>query len=100
MYPSYHDDDSEPEPGDLTRYNGTQPVPGDQPADTLRWRASGYSNGAGGMCVQVAQVRTGDGKGGFLVRDSKDPDGAVLAFSKREWIAFLDDADSFRGERV
>jgi hypothetical protein len=52
------------------------------------------------MCVQVAQVRSGPGKGGFLVRDRKDPDGPVLAFSEAEWIAFLDDADSFRGDRV
>jgi len=64
----------------------------------LKWRTSGYSNGAGGMCVQVAQVKTGPGKGGFLVRDSKDTNGPVLAFSEAEWIAFIDDAEAFRGD--
>jgi hypothetical protein len=51
---------------------------------TLTWRKSSYSNGAGGMCVEVATV--GDG---VAVRDSKDPWGPLLAFSAAEWDAFL-----------
>jgi hypothetical protein len=80
-------------------FNETKPETG-AITETLRWRVSGYSNGAGGMCVQVAQVMEGPGKGGFLVRDSKDVNGPVLAFSEAEWINFLDDADAFRGTRV
>jgi hypothetical protein len=91
---------TDPEPAEFTRFNKTKPDPADHPAETLRWRASGYSNGAGGMCVQVAQVTGGPGKGGFLVRDSQDPTGPVLAFSEAEWLAFLEDADSFRGQRL
>jgi hypothetical protein len=50
----------------------------------LSWRTSSYSNGAGGMCVEVAPVGTG-----MVVRDSKNPTGPVLAFSAAEWDAFL-----------
>jgi hypothetical protein len=58
-------------------------VPALDPA-TLTWRKSSYSNGAGGMCVEVATA--GDG---VAVRDSKDPGGPLLAFSAAEWDAFL-----------
>jgi hypothetical protein len=50
----------------------------------LPWRTSSYSNGAGGMCVEVAAVG-----GGMAVRDSKNPTGPVLAFSAAVWDAFL-----------
>ncbi|ADP84866.1 DUF397 domain-containing protein [Frankia sp. AgB1.9] len=50
----------------------------------LGWRTSSYSNGAGGMCVEVAPLGHG-----MVVRDSKNPAGAVLAFSAAEWDAFL-----------
>lgn len=50
----------------------------------LTWRKSSYSNGAGGMCVEVAYV-----DGGVAVRDSKNPAGAILRFSGAEWDAFL-----------
>lgn len=50
----------------------------------LAWRRSSRSNGAGGMCVEVAPLG-----GGVAVRDSKNPTGAVLAFSAAEWDAFL-----------
>ncbi|WP_239328917.1 DUF397 domain-containing protein [Frankia sp. CiP3] len=52
--------------------------------ETTVWRKSSYSNGAGGMCVEVAVAA-----GGILVRDSKDPAGPVLAFTGGEWDAFL-----------
>jgi hypothetical protein len=38
-----------------------------------------------GSCVEVAQVPDG-----FFVRDSKDPDGAVLKFTRPEWDAFVE----------
>lgn len=62
--------------------NAAKPVMSDH--TPLAWRTSSYSNGAGGMCVEVARV--GDG---VAVRDSKNPDGAILAFSGAEWQAFL-----------
>jgi hypothetical protein len=53
-------------------------------ATGLSWYRSSHSNGAGGMCVEVAPV--GDG---VAVRDSKNPTGPMLAFSAAEWDAFL-----------
>lgn len=38
-----------------------------------------------GNCVEIAQA-----DGGFLVRDSKDPDGPMLRFSRPEWEAFVE----------
>ena len=48
------------------------------------WRKSSHSSGNGGQCVEVAQNLPG----AVAVRDSKDPEGAVLAFSFAEWRAF------------
>ena len=50
-----------------------------------QWRKSSTSEG--GDCVEVAQIRDGIG-----VRDSKDPDGPVLRFNRREWMVFLQGA--------
>ncbi|CAG7639814.1 DUF397 domain-containing protein [Actinacidiphila bryophytorum] len=50
-----------------------------------RWRKSTYSDGTGGNCVQVAD----DGAGVVPVRDSKDPQGPVLAFTPAAWTAFV-----------
>jgi hypothetical protein len=47
-----------------------------------RWRTSSFSNT--GNCVQV---RHDDSV--IQVRDSKNPDGPVLAFTRPEWDAFL-----------
>jgi Domain of unknown function (DUF397) len=38
-----------------------------------------------GGCVEVAETDTA-----FLVRDSKDRSGPVLAFNRHEWLAFLE----------
>lgn len=50
------------------------------------WRKAtrSYSNGA---CVEVAA-----GNGMVAVRDSKEPDGAILWYTPEEWSAFLDGA--------
>ncbi|MEV0620458.1 DUF397 domain-containing protein [Nonomuraea sp. NPDC050404] len=50
------------------------------------WRKAAKSNGQGGACVEVALNLPGI----VAVRDSKNPDGAVLVFDHREWDAFLD----------
>jgi hypothetical protein len=48
------------------------------------WHKASYSSTNGGACVEVA----GNLPGIVAVRDSKDPDGPVLAFSLAEWRAF------------
>lgn len=44
-------------------------------------RASGCADKS---CVEVMCV-----DGGYLVRDSKDPDAPVLSFTREEWAAFV-----------
>jgi hypothetical protein len=56
-----------------------------QPAIAGPWRKSSHS-GSGNNCVEVARVA-----GGCAVRDSKDPDGARLAFGSGAWTAFVAD---------
>jgi Domain of unknown function (DUF397) len=51
-----------------------------------RWRTSSYSGGNGGECVQVEGA---PGIGRVLVRDSKNPDGPVLAVPSAEWRRFI-----------
>ena len=52
-----------------------------------RWRTSSYSGGNGGECVQVAAKPSA---GRVLVRDSKNPNGPVLALRPVEWRRFID----------
>ena len=52
---------------------------------TRTWRKSSRSTG-GNDCVEVAQTRTR-----YLIRDSKNPDGAHLAVRSRAWAAFIGD---------
>jgi len=47
------------------------------------WLKSSRSYGSGD-CVEVRALN-----GGVGVRDSKNPDGPALSFSRREWAAFL-----------
>ncbi|ROT31276.1 DUF397 domain-containing protein [Micromonospora sp. HM5-17] len=49
------------------------------------WRKSTRSGTNGGSCVEVADNLPGV----VLVRDSKDPNGAVLAFTPTQWQAFV-----------
>jgi hypothetical protein len=49
----------------------------------MTWRKSSYSGNSGGNCVEV-----GDAAPLIAVRDSKDPDGARLAFGREAWEAF------------
>lgn len=48
------------------------------------WKKSSFSDNSGGNCVEVKQLR-----GGWFVRDSKDPDGSVLLFTPDEKAAFI-----------
>lgn len=50
----------------------------------LRWWKSTRSGGSGGQCVEVATTGTA-----WLVRDSKNPTGPVLAVSPAAWASFL-----------
>lgn len=59
---------------------GRQGRPGSDP----RWIKSSLSF-ANGNCVEVAGLAHGQ----IGVRDSKDPEGAILRFTPDEWHAFL-----------
>lgn len=50
---------------------------------TGTWRKATCSTGAG-ACVEVAPTVDG-----VVLRDSKQPNGAVLAYDRAEWRAFL-----------
>ncbi|WP_344302335.1 DUF397 domain-containing protein [Paractinoplanes deccanensis] len=62
------------------RHGGVQMI---YRTEELRWHRSRHCSG--GTCVEVA--RAGDN---ILVRDSKDPRGAVLSFTPSEWRAFIE----------
>lgn len=47
------------------------------------WRKSSYSSDQGGACVETRLVDNH-----LNVRDSKDPDGSILAFTGAAWSAF------------
>ena len=52
----------------------------------VAWHKSSRSGGSG-ACVEVAHAGTV-----VAVRDSKDPDGPILLYSRAEFKAFLDGA--------
>lgn len=58
---------------------------------TLRWRKSTASNPSGN-CVELAALSDG----GIAMRNSRDPSGPVLVYTRAEIAAFLDGAR--RGE--
>jgi hypothetical protein len=49
----------------------------------ITWRKASYSSSNGGNCIEV-----GNAGPAVAVRDSKNPNGAKLAFSPNEWRAF------------
>jgi hypothetical protein len=51
----------------------------------VRWRKSSYSGDNGGDCVEVGAASLA-----VAVRDSKDPDGPLLAFPTDIWKAFAE----------
>ncbi|MFD8534437.1 DUF397 domain-containing protein [Streptosporangium canum] len=73
----------------------------------VTWRKSSFSGNGGADCVEVAVVPGDPALAGhktdadelYLVRDSKDPDGPKLAFTRSEWDAFVKGvkADEFDG---
>jgi hypothetical protein len=52
---------------------------------TAQWRVSSFSDGMN--CVEVTAIDDG-----IAVRDSKDPAGPVLTFTRGEMLAFLQGA--------
>ena len=50
----------------------------------VAWRTSTYSGSNGGTCVEV-----GTAGPAVAVRDSKHPDGPLLAFAAGTWQAFI-----------
>jgi hypothetical protein len=65
----------------------------------MAWRKSSYSGSANDNCIEVATWCKSSYSGGncievattapsIAVRDSKDPDGAKLAFGAAEWLVF------------
>jgi hypothetical protein len=50
----------------------------------LQWRTARASANGGGNCVEVAVAGRI-----VLVRNSRDPEGAVLAFAATQWDAFV-----------
>ncbi|MGW1275528.1 DUF397 domain-containing protein [Streptomyces tsukubensis] len=49
----------------------------------LTWRKSSYSGGDQGQCLEIA-----DTAGSIHVRDSKNPEGAMLTFAPGQFAAF------------
>jgi hypothetical protein len=63
-------------------------IDGIDPA-SLAWRKSSYSEGAA-ECVETAVLP--DRR--VALRDSKQPDGAILLYTPAEWSAFVEGAKS------
>lgn len=51
--------------------------------DDIAWRKSSFSAGQGN-CIEVRKHADGSRD----IRDSKDPDGPILSFTRDEWRAF------------
>jgi hypothetical protein len=55
------------------------------PGITGPWVKSSRSGPTGGNCVEVAFLADGD----VAMRNSREPDGPALIFTRAEWDAFL-----------
>jgi hypothetical protein len=55
---------------------------GESATEALRWRSSSFCTNS--SCVEVCFT-----KDGVLVRDSKNPQGRVLAFTRAVWRDFI-----------
>ena len=51
----------------------------------IAWRKSSHSGSNGGACVEIGTVGSA-----VAVRDSKHPDGSLLAFAAGTWKAFTE----------
>jgi hypothetical protein len=51
----------------------------------IAWRKSSYSGSNGGACVEIGTVGPA-----VALRDSKHPDGPLLAFAAGTWKAFAE----------
>ena len=49
------------------------------------WRKSSHSGGDEALCVEVIKNPTGL----IVIRDSKNPDGATLTLTPKQWISFI-----------
>lgn len=58
------------------------------------WRKSTRSQGSGDACVEVADLDSV-----VAVRDSKNPSGLPLAFDRRTWAVFAEQARTGRFDR-
>jgi len=56
----------------------------------LAWRKASRSN-AGNDCVEIARISDG-----YLIRDSKNPDGPRLPLDAPTWAALIDDVKNCR----
>ncbi|MFJ7492254.1 DUF397 domain-containing protein [Streptomyces sp. NPDC097727] len=54
------------------------------PPTALQWRKSSYSNGAGGECIEIADLHATVG-----IRDSKRPNGRHIAVQRDTWAGFI-----------
>ncbi len=58
----------------------------------VKWEKSSYSNGDGGACVEftrsLATMKL------VPVRDSKNPEGPALVFTKTAWESFVSAVDA------
>jgi uncharacterized protein DUF397 len=60
-------------------------------APQVRWHKSSHSS-ANGQCVEVAPV-----SGTIAVRDSKNPAGPELIFTRQAWVAFVEGVKCWPG---
>lgn len=58
------------------------------------WRRSSYSGNGGGQCVEVADLPRR-----VAVRDSKNPDGPRLIFTREAWRVFSREVQSGMHDR-